>query len=89
MIISAPKVMSSPAGFYIGRSYEDADRPGIDLPYSRDSGYMNRERAEAALEMLKLCQPALFITAEDELQPLDERDTLTPEEVYREVCGRG
>ena len=89
MIISVPKVMSSPAGFYIGRSYEDADMPGIDLPYSRDSEYMSRDRAEEALEMLKLCKPALFITAEDELQHLDERDTLTPDEIYREVCGRG
>ncbi len=49
--ISKLKVMSSMAGYYIGRTYYDADA-GAELPYDRRSVeyYNTAEEAKSALE---------------------------------------
>ena len=50
MKISELQVLKSGAGFYIGRTCEDPDYPGLQEPYSRESGYYRtREAAEADL----------------------------------------
>lgn len=49
LIISGLKVMRSAAGYYIGRTCEDPEMPGLEEPYSRESGYMAKEKAEAQL----------------------------------------
>ena len=46
LTISELKVMHSAAGYYIGRSCFDE---GFEEPYSRESGYMTKEQAEAQL----------------------------------------
>ena len=46
--VSDLKVMHTPAGYYIGRTYFDLEC-GTDFPYSRESGYMTEADAQAAL----------------------------------------
>ncbi len=49
-IISAPKVMKSNAGYYIGTEYQDMDCGGMWFPYARLSGYFSsKEVAEKFL----------------------------------------
>jgi len=47
--ISNQKVMSTPAGFYVGTTYRD-DELGGDFPYSRDTDYMSEDQAIAMLK---------------------------------------
>jgi hypothetical protein len=49
MEISSLKVLSSAAGYYVGRTYTELPRGG-DLPYSRESGYF-RSREDALKEL--------------------------------------
>jgi len=56
MKISDLKIMVSAAGFYLGRSYEEDDLPGVEFPYSRESEYFgtayeaNQALAEATYD---------------------------------------
>ena len=51
MAVSELKVMKSAGGYYLGRSETDADMPGLEMPYSRESGYFpTREAAEHHLK---------------------------------------
>jgi len=47
--VSNLQVMSTPAGYYIGRTCWDKEF-GYEEPYSRESGYMTKEEAEKALK---------------------------------------
>lgn len=51
MKVSELKVMQSAAGYYVGRSYEDDDMPGCEMPYSRESYGYFATAAEAQVEL--------------------------------------
>jgi hypothetical protein len=57
--ISELQVMSTPAGYYIGRFYYDKDLHTW-LPYDRQSNYFKRKhQAEEHLQLMKLAEEVL------------------------------
>jgi hypothetical protein len=49
MPVSELHVMQSGAGYYIGRSCLDPDCGGMEVPFSRESGYMTKTAAVEAM----------------------------------------
>ena len=51
--VSELKIMRSAAGWYIGRTCMDDERPDMPMPYSRESDYYTTEKEAESILALK------------------------------------